>query len=310
MNLLEKALVANRESKQIEFKQSFDPNSQRDWLEKIVRSVVAMANSGGGIIVFGLDKDGNKVGIDASSVLRLDQATITDKIFSYTRSQFADFEVNAIEKDGASLAAILVGPANLPLVFTKEGAYFVPGEKKQSIAFSKGTVYFRHGAKSEPGDSDDLRHVIELQIQVVRKEWLAGVQIISASPLGSQIKVLPPYVQQSEEPDAIPIRLVNDPSVSAHYRELVTVNPNQTHTFRRNDVVAKLREILPKDININSYDVYAIRKAYKIDENPKYYFKPKFGMAQYSNEFIKWILDHFGQDCEFFVKTRAKITSK
>ena len=310
MNLLKKALTAKRESRQIEFKQSFDLYSDRDWLEKMVKSIVTMANSGGGIIIFGLDKDENTSGNDVKHILSIDQATITDQINKYTQTQFADFEVKSFEKDGTILAAIMVRPVSTPMVFTKEGAYHIPDEKKPRIAFSRGTVYFRHGAKSEPGNSDDLRDVIGRQLQVIRKEWLNGIQMIAEAPTGSQIKVLPPTVRQSDDPGAMPFRFTNDPSAPTVYREMIAVNPNQTHTFRRNDVVIRLRESLPVNLVINSYDVYAIRKAYGVDETPEFYFKPKFGSPQYSGEFIKWILSRYEEDNEFFAKTRAQLKKK
>jgi hypothetical protein len=74
--------------------------------------------------------------------------------------------------------------------------------------------------------------------------------------------------------------------------------------------VIRLRERLPDNLVINSYDVYAIRKAYGVDENPKFYFKPKFGSPQYSGEFIKWILSRYEEDNEFFAKTRAQLKKK
>ena len=196
------------------------------------------------------------------------------------------------------------------MVFTKEGAYDIHGEKRPGIAYARGTVYFRHGAKSEPGNSDDLRNVIERRLQKARREWLDGVQMIAEAPTGSQIKVLPPIVRHSNEPEAIPIRIVDDPSVPAHYREFIAVNPNQTHTFRRNDVVIRLRERLPDNINISSYDVYAIRKAYGVDDNPEFYFKPKFGSPQYSGAFIGRVLNRYEADNEFFAKTRAQLKKK
>ena len=47
--LIEKAKAAKRESKYIEFKVSFDIDSTQDWCE-IIKDIVAIANSGGGII--------------------------------------------------------------------------------------------------------------------------------------------------------------------------------------------------------------------------------------------------------------------
>ena len=48
------------------------------------------------------------------------------------------------------MAAIKIGPAFPPIVFTRPGTYSVEGGR-QKTAFSQGTVYFRHGAKKRPG---------------------------------------------------------------------------------------------------------------------------------------------------------------
>ncbi len=55
--LIEKALNGHSETSNIEYKRGFDVNTTKDWCE-IVKDVVAMANSGGGIILFGLEDDG------------------------------------------------------------------------------------------------------------------------------------------------------------------------------------------------------------------------------------------------------------
>jgi hypothetical protein len=80
--------------------------------------------------------------------------------------------------------------------------------------------------------------------------------MIAEALTGSHIKVLPPTVQQSDNPGAMPIRITIDPSAPTVYREMIAVNPNQTHTFRRNDVVIKLRERLLVNLVITSYDIY------------------------------------------------------
>ena len=60
-DLISKALAATSESKHIEFKQSFDPNSQANWCE-IVKDIVAIAISGGGVMIFGLTSSGEPSG--------------------------------------------------------------------------------------------------------------------------------------------------------------------------------------------------------------------------------------------------------
>jgi len=47
----------SKESKHTDFKGRFDTSKAEDWCE-IVKDIVAMANSGGGSIVAGIDDDG------------------------------------------------------------------------------------------------------------------------------------------------------------------------------------------------------------------------------------------------------------
>lgn len=96
-NILTKATTARRESKNIDFKGDFDTTSQRDWCE-IIKDIVAMANSGGGIILFGVKGDGKKSDFDLNAIFDYDAADITNKIFKYTGTQFADFEITGFSE--------------------------------------------------------------------------------------------------------------------------------------------------------------------------------------------------------------------
>jgi predicted HTH transcriptional regulator len=87
--LLERAENAKRESKYLDFKREFDIASPASWCE-IVKDIVAFANSGGGVIVFGVNNDGAASGADVSALLGLDIADVTNKINRYTGFQFAD----------------------------------------------------------------------------------------------------------------------------------------------------------------------------------------------------------------------------
>ena len=53
------------------------------WLE-ILKDVVSMANSGGGLIFIGLNDDGLPSGFDVTGACEIDPATFTNKIYSYT----------------------------------------------------------------------------------------------------------------------------------------------------------------------------------------------------------------------------------
>jgi hypothetical protein len=220
-DIVEKALKAIRESKSIEFKQSFNPQSSGEWCE-LTKDLVAIANSGGGIIVFGLDSSGRPSGQDVEAILGVDPADIANKVSRYTGLVDFTFEIRALEKNARKLAAFVIPAVSVPLVFQKPGTYEV-GEGKQRTAFATGTVYFRHGAKSEPGTSEDIRRVIERQLDHIRKSWIKGVRRVVQAPGGShlvsligaqQVGALASRVTIVSDPKAIPVRITRDPTAT------------------------------------------------------------------------------------------------
>ncbi|KPJ64660.1 hypothetical protein AMJ44_12345, partial [candidate division WOR-1 bacterium DG_54_3] len=105
-------------------------------------------------------------------------------------------------------------PVSIPIVFRKPGTYDI-GSGKQRTAFSVGTVYFRHGAKSEPGTSDDIRRVIERQLDNIRKSWIKGVRKVVRAPEGSQVvTVLPSSRMSTSLLQATTVRAVKDPKAT------------------------------------------------------------------------------------------------
>ena len=185
------------------------------------------------------------------------------------------------------IAAIIVSSVDIPMIFVRPGTYPISGTNKQDRVFSEGTIYFRHGAKSEPGTTEDIRKIIERRLIEIRKEWMDGVRKVVEAPMGSQITVLPPEVRQSEAAGATPIRIVDDPNAPA-YRIL---DQNKTHPFRQNEVLAILRMHLSPSEKLSTFDLLYVRKAFEIDKQEKYFFRPIRGSPQYSQEFINWLTD-------------------
>ena len=282
---LEKALNAKRESKYVDFKTEFDINSSRDWCE-IVKDIVAMSNSGGGVILIGARNDGTPSGWDPTPVLVCDPAHITDKIAKYTGEQFADFDISEAEKNGQRLAAFEVRGIRVPMIFIEVGTYAV-GDTKQKTAFSRGSIYFRHGAKSEPGNSKDLQDCIDREIGRMRKSWLGDIRKIVSAPPNYQISVLPQEVVRAQDYGATPVRVVNDPSAPAYRR----INPDAIYPHRRKEIVMLVNEKLGGEKKINDYDFTCVRRVHEIDQSkPEFFYKSKFGCQQYSNAFVDWLL--------------------
>ena len=67
------AVAAKKESRSIDFKSTFNPAQTADWCE-LLKDVFAFANSGGGVIVVGVDGQGDPMASEVTAVLSLDPA--------------------------------------------------------------------------------------------------------------------------------------------------------------------------------------------------------------------------------------------
>jgi len=297
-DLIERGLKAKRESKYVDFKRSFDPSSAGEWCE-LIKDIVAMANSGGGVILVGLDNGGAPSGADVTALIGTDHAVIVDKIHKYTGYQFNDVEVHETKKGESTIAVIEIAPVKIPIIFQNVGTYETsPG--KQKTAFSRGTIYFRHGAKSEPGTTEDIRAVIERQLEVIRSEWLDGVRKVTTAPQGSAVSVFSGEVRESKSTDATPIRLVNDPDAPG-YR---LIDHDTTYPHRQTELIDVVNGMLPDGVEINTYDVLAVRRTREIDGDSRYCHTPKFGSPQYSNQFAEWLVCKHKENPRFFTEAR------
>ncbi len=222
---LDSAITAKRESKYLDFKKKFDPDQAEDWCE-VIKDIVAMANSGGGMIIIGVNNDGSPSDEDISAILRIDPAQITDKIARYTGEQFDDCSIREADRKGHKIAVLQINPVVIPIVFTQPGTYDV-GDGKQKSAFSKGSVYFRHGAKSEPGNSKDLREFLDKELERIKKSWLGNIRKVVSSPPAYKVVMQPPEFKEYSALNATPIRIVDDPNAPP-YRKVWDDSPYQS----------------------------------------------------------------------------------
>jgi hypothetical protein len=280
----------------VDFKREFDPSSAASWCE-IVKDIVAMANSGGGFIVIGLENDGLPSTAKIDAAIALDPATITDKVRKYTGVQLGTFSLHPGQKAGHDVQVIKIEAVKYPIVFTNVGSYELPN-KKQERAFSVGQVYFRHGAKSEPGTGDDLRLFVDREVSQIREEWLGNVRKVVEAPAGSTVTVAP---AAAEEP-AIAARLVNVPdAVAVAWR-----SPDVTHPYRQKEALIEINHRIEGMGRVTSFDFQVARRSLRIDEDPNLIYKPKFGSCQYSTAFVDWVVGEFEKDPRFFLTLREK----
>ena len=304
--LIELAQRAMRESKLVDFKRQFDVSSLESWCE-VIKDIVAMANSGGGIIVFGVEDNGVSADIDPSPIFDFDPADISTKIMKYTGGHLHDIEVLEVTRGTSTHAAFLVPESEVPVIFNKPGTYEV-ADRKQKTAFGQGTIYFRHGSKSEHGSRDDLAAWRDREMAKARKSWLSGIRKVVEIAPGTDVDVFPAATVPSKIGAIVKASVSNDPSAV----RFTPTNAGEIWPHRQVDVIRKVNLRLEGKKEITSHDILCIKVKYDIFiTHPEFAYKPhKLASPQYSDAFIDWIINEYSKDVGFFTKARAEHAKK
>ena len=279
---VERALRVTRESTRVAFVAGVDPAEPTGWRD-LARELTAMANSGGGVVVLGLDARGAPSGWDASALLSVDPDTVRAQVRSCVDGEEpVTVEPVRAERSGVTVVVLPVDPATgAPLLVD-------------------GVVHVRHGARTAPARSADLGRFVTREVRRVRREWLANVALVTQAPPGSQIVVHPPG-----EPPPVAVgtefRVVDDPSAPAVGR----TDFDRTHPFREVDVVRVVNEAVGS-VAVGHYDVQCVRRVYGVDQQLRYYHRPKFGSPQYSRAFVDWLVSSYRNDRDFFTDAKAR----
>ena len=286
------------EAEDLDFKSAFHSNPGE--LLEIIKDMVALANSGGGTILVGVNDDGSPSGNDIASIMSIDPADITNKIYKHTGVHFHEFEFVAKQKHGQEICVISVQASRIPLVFTSVGNYEVGGKPK--IAFAVGTIYFRHGAKSEPGNSSDLRAFLEREVEAIKDSWLEGIVKVVEAPVGSRVAILPPQSQPPGPSGVLPLRLTDDPKAPQYY----AIPVDTTHPYRQKEVIEAVNKRLEGRKKISSHDVLCIRRVHEIQKKIEFCYTQNFASPLYSQQFVDWIVNKFDEDPQFFAKAKER----
>lgn len=300
-DLLMSASTAMGETDRVDFKSAFDPTQRGDWCE-IVKDIAAMANSGGGCMVLGVNDDGSRSDWDTTPFLSLDPAKIADQLRRFVEGLDNHVSVHVVRRGQHDVPALIVTGIAVPRVFTNQGNYDRPNSKP-STAFPKGGLYFRHNAKSEPAEQADLSASMERAIDGVREKWLGNIRQVMEAPPGATVHVVTSEVRASAEGTAMPIRVVDDPEAPA-YR---VVSPDETHPFRQKELVAEVNSRL-NGAKINGFDVQCVRRSMGPQESrPDFFHESKWGSKQYSAAFAEFIVDSCSSDPTFLSKARDAV---
>src|SRR5437763_6591161 len=272
--LLERALIATRASRRIELKETFDPDE---------KDIAALANSGGGVVLFGVDRHAAPTGAALPSlaeararsagVLAGWMAGVSPAAAGRRRASRRDGGVPFLEfgeavKFGKRIVTAIVPEAATPIV-------------------CDGVVYIRRGARSVPATTEELAKIVQRRVDAARREWLGAVRRV---------------VREPER--LVAVRVVQDRRAPADRM----VDYDKTHTYRQKELLAAFRARVPGQ-PINQFDFLAVRTVHGTDDRPDFTHKPMFGSRQYSESFLDWLVAQARRDPHFFEAARRQYRS-
>lgn len=179
------------EGKSSDYKLKFDPASGKQKLN-LAKSLVALANSGGGRITIGRDETKSR-GISEHAAKELDSAKLTDLVQNYVSPAQVDISHSLTKlKNGNVLAVLEIEAADIPLVMAKDGVWKGSDPKKDRPLFFRGDIWVRHSSKTERISYEDLRYWFARARQAERNQVLDRITTLANLPEGSSIEVVSP----------------------------------------------------------------------------------------------------------------------
>jgi hypothetical protein len=177
---------ARTELASLDFKIGFDASSNKDWLE-LLKDIVAMANAGGGLLVFGIDRDGNALGCSPDLVRDLDPAAIVDKLRKYAPQVHIQVNPYGLVYQGDQLASLVIQRGTRIIVFERDGQYEDPTTRRSKTVFYAGIVYTRTAGGNAPARQLDLDQMVSYFAEQQIRRMVARIGQVATLPPGTDL---------------------------------------------------------------------------------------------------------------------------
>jgi hypothetical protein len=158
-----------RESAKLDYKETFDLSSTVHKV-RLVKHILAMANTAGGYIVIGVADDGTRMGLPSGLATKLDEAAIRSQVAGYTKASVPVFVDAPVVHDSKEYAIITVLPL-MDRIAVAESAGGYADAGKQKTMFNKGDVLVRHGSASERWNQDDADYLLTRIASAQKDAW-------------------------------------------------------------------------------------------------------------------------------------------
>jgi hypothetical protein len=177
------------ESTLVELKAQFNDDSEA-WLN-LARQLIAFGNSGGGIILFGLDSKNERVGLAASLTSKFDPANITQKLQRHAPKVVVPTGYVEVVQYRKRYGVLLIAQTQSLSVFDKVGNVQV-GAGRQKALFQQGVVYVRAEGTTREARQSDLDQLINDRVHDGVSAFLARIERVASLPPSSELLVRSP----------------------------------------------------------------------------------------------------------------------
>lgn len=158
----------------------------------LVKDLVAMANGGGGKIIFGCSES-EQPGVDHATVLALDSAKLTNAVerFVQPASLKIEHEVTPLE-NSRFICAVKVSAPECPIVMSRKGDWPGMDNRRDRSLFLEGDIWIRHNSTTRRITFDALRQWIEDAKHREREAILRRISKVINVPEGAEIQIVTP----------------------------------------------------------------------------------------------------------------------
>jgi hypothetical protein len=158
---------------------------------KLVRHLVALANSGGGRIMLGVSSAGDESGLASEVAATIDADSVGEIVEPYLRPDTLVLTVDR-RSLGSEREVVEIGVAATPeppLVLARAGTYRDGADVEQTV-FAAGSVYARHHGRTGVARRDHYRQWRRDAIEGVRRHLRERLDLVIDAPLEAYVRVL------------------------------------------------------------------------------------------------------------------------
>lgn len=202
------------EDKLVDYKEAFDPTSDKSWLDLNV-DVVAFANTYGGFLVYGVkDKSFEITGLTQIAFEKLcDIKQVLEKVNRYVQPKFSSIRSKGKEIDGKKVVFIHIPQSkqHTHIFVSNADIQLQSGESKVSVR--QGTIYVRKSGTNQILTSDDFEELLQRRFAQIKEKMLDGIARVVKADIDQEVMIVAADKNSSDgkykitdAPDAMPIK--------------------------------------------------------------------------------------------------------